>query len=444
MEQELFERAPVPKAYFKFALPVVFSMVFSLVYNMADTYFIARTGNTNLIAGVSLGAPIFTLMIALGDIFGLGGSSYISRLFGQKEAEEGKRVSVFCFYGAIFVGVLSSALLLLFREQVLALLGTNADTYTYASQYYTWIAAGAPFIILSLTPSNILRTEGLTTESMVGSVLGTIVNIILDPIFIFTLHLGASGAAIATVCGNIVADLYFVWVLWRKSQKLSVDIRMFSVTVSKLKEVLVIGIPASVTNLMQSLGIAMVNRALLPYGNEKIAAMGIVMKINMIAVLVMVGFAFGGQPLIGYNYGAKNWKRLKKILQFSYFFECGIAVVVGSALALAAPWAMGRFVQEHALIQTGVQMLRIQQTGMACVAIVLVSTVVFQSTGKALSALLISLARQGVFLCVALAVFSAGFGYVGILASQPAADAMTAVLALLLFAAGLGKILFRY
>ena len=219
---------------------------------------------------------------------------------------------------------------------------------------------------------------------------------------------------------------------------------MFSVTVSKLKEVLVIGIPASVTNLMQSLGIAMVNRALLPYGNEKIAAMGIVMKINMIAVLVMVGFAFGGQPLIGYNYGAKNWKRLKKILQFSYFFECGIAVVVGSALALAAPWAMGRFVQEHALIQTGVQMLRIQQTGMACVAIVLVSTVVFQSTGKALSALLISLARQGVFLCVALAVFSAGFGYVGILASQPAADAMTAVLALLLFAWGLGKILFRY
>ena len=139
MENEIFEKAPVPKAFFTMALSVVFSMVISLVYNMVDTYFIARTGNTNLVAGVSLGAPIFTLMIALGDIFGLGGSSVISRLFGEKKDADGKRLSVFCFYGAILCGIVIAALMLLFRRPILGLLGADADTYTYASQYYTWL-----------------------------------------------------------------------------------------------------------------------------------------------------------------------------------------------------------------------------------------------------------------------------------------------------------------
>ena len=437
MEQELFESAPVRKAYFKFALPVVFGMVLTLVYNMADTYFIARTGNTDLIAGVSLGAPIFTLMIALGDIFGLGGSSYISRLFGQKKDEEGKRVSVFCFYGAIGIGILSSLFLLAFHRPIIGLLGADDATYRYAFQYYICIAAGAPFIILTLTPNNILRTEGLATEAMTGSVLGAVLNIILDPICIFVLGWGAAGAAIATVFSNFVTDVYYVWVIRHKSRKLTVDIRLFSVTADKLKEVLTIGFPASVTNLMQSFGIAMVNRQLLVYGNDKIAAMGIVLKINMIAVLVMVGFAFGGQPLIGYNYGARNRKRLKEILRFAYFSECGLAVFIGGLLALFAPWMMQFFVQDPEMIRTGVQMLRLQQTSMACVAVVLVSTVTFQSAGKAMGAFLLSVMRQGVFLAVVLSVLAQTAGYVGILISQPTADLMTALLAVPLFVVSL-------
>ena len=171
-KNDLFEKAPIPRAYFTFALPVVFSMVVSLVYNMVDTFFIAQTGNTDLVAGVSLSAPVFTLMIALGDIFGLGGSSVISRLFGQKLDKDGKRLSVFCFYGAIACGILVTVLLLLFRGPVLTLLGADRDTMTYASQYYTYIALGAPFIIVSYTPLNLLRTEGFATASMVGSILG--------------------------------------------------------------------------------------------------------------------------------------------------------------------------------------------------------------------------------------------------------------------------------
>lgn len=218
MQEEIFEKYPIPKAYFKLALPVVFSMVISLIYNMVDTYFIAGTGNTDLVAGVALGTPIFTLMIALGDIFGLGGSSFISRLFGEKKFEDAKRISVFSFYGAIVCGVVVTVVLMLLRSPILGLLGASEATWEYASQYYTCIALGAPFIIVALTPSNQLRTEGFATASMIGSVLGAVVNIILDPVMIFGLGWGAAGAATAVLCSlRCLQCLRYFRLLYRNS-----------------------------------------------------------------------------------------------------------------------------------------------------------------------------------------------------------------------------------
>jgi len=181
MDNELFEKAPIPEAYFSLAMPVVLSMLVTLVYNMVDTYFIAHTGNTDMVAGVSLTAPVFTVMIALGDIFGLGGSSVISRLFGQHRFADGKRLSAFCFYAAIATGLLILVLGLAFRDPMLALLGATDDTWQYASDFYTLIIVGSPFIIVSMTPSNLLRTEGHAVQSMIGSVAGTAVNIVLNP-----------------------------------------------------------------------------------------------------------------------------------------------------------------------------------------------------------------------------------------------------------------------
>ena len=306
MENELFEHAPVPKAYFTMALPVVMGMVVNLVYNIVDTFFIARTQNAQLVAGVSLCAPIFTLMIALGDIFGLGGSSLISRLFGEKKDEEGKRASGFCFYAAILCGVLVTILLLLLKTPVLHLLGATDETIWYAGQYYQYLALGAPFIIVALTPSNLIRTEGLALQSMAATILGAVVNIILDPVFIFGLNMGAGGAAIATVIGNAASVVLLVYFVRTKSRKLTVSPKNIKISGAAVASILAIGIPASVTNIMQSFGIALTNRFLAGYGTEKVAAMGIAMKVNMIVVLVMVGFAFGAQPLLGYNYGAGN------------------------------------------------------------------------------------------------------------------------------------------
>ena len=432
MGNDLFEKAPIPKAYFSFALPVVFSMVISLVYNMADTYFIAATGNTNLVAGVSLGAPIFTLMIALGDIFGLGGSSVISRLFGKKMDEDGKRLSVFCFYGAIACGVIVTILMMIFRVPILNLLGAKSDTMQYASDYYTGLVMGAPFIILSFTPSNQLRTEVFSVASMTGTVLGSIINIILDPIFISVLGMGAAGAAIATVIGNVGADLFFVFFLLTKSKRLSVNPRGFFITKREIGEIFAIGIPASVTNFMQSLGIALTNRFLLVYGTEKVAAMGIVMKINMIAMLILVGFAFGSQPLIGYNYGAGNKKRLKAILAFSYKFECAAGAALVILLCVLAKPLISLFMNQENIINAGVPMLRLQLAGAIFTAVTLVSTCTFQSAGKALGAFILSVSRQGIIFAIVIFLLSKTIGYYGVLSAQPVSDFITAVIAVIL------------
>ena len=429
---DLFEKVPISKAYFKLALPVVLSMVISLVYNMVDTFFVAQTQNTNLVAGVSLCAPIFTLMIALGDIFGIGSSSVISRLFGQKQDEEGKNVSGFCFYGTIVCGILVSLIMMIARKPILTILGTNQATLPYASQYYTYMALGATLIIVSLTPSNLMRTEGLATESMIGTITGSIINMILDPIFILYLNMGAGGAAIATIIGYFASDLVFIYLTLKKSKKLSISLKHTHITKNEVISIFTIGIPASITNLMSSFAMAMTNNYLVTYGNDKVAAMGIVLKINMIVLLVMIGFAFGAQPLLGYNYGAHNTKRLKKIIKFDLFVEITFAVITSIILALFTPSFIKIFMNDPSIIQAGTLMLKFLLLSSPCVGIILVFTTLFQSEGKALPALLLSIGRQGIVFAIFL-LLSNIFGYYGIISSQMIADIITAIIALILY-----------
>ena len=438
MQNELFESASVPKAYMKLALPVVLSMMVSLVYNMVDTYFIALTGKQELVAGVSLAAPIFTLMIAFGDIFGLGGSSLISRLFGEKREEEAKRASAFCLSAAIGFGIFVTIVLLVFRTPILKLLGTDAATFEYAGEYYTWIAVGAASIILGLVPSNILRTEGLAMQAMAGSILGSIVNIILDPVFIFGLGQGAAGAAMATVIGNVIADVYYIYVMNKKAKRLSVSLKEIKIPGTMIRDILVIGIPASITNLMQSIMIMITNHYLIAYGTDKVAAMGIALKANMISAFILVGFAFGGQPLVGYNYGARNKKRLKEILRFAYLFEAGLALVFTISISVFAPAIIKIFMNQSDIITNGAMMLRFQQLGMVFMAVTLVSTCVCQSVGSAAGAFALSISRQGVLYAISLMVLNAIFGYTGIIATQACADVLTAVIALAIIRKVLG------
>ena len=220
---KVFEDYSVPKAVCTMALPSMLSMLINIVYNLADTFFVGQTGDSNQVAAVSVSMPLFLLFIAMGNLFGVGGCAFISRSLGEGKKDRVKTISAFCIYSAIGVGVLIGAIFLIFKNQILMLVGASENTVGLAADYLKWVAIGAPSIVLAITSSNLVRGEGAAKESMIGSVIGQITNIILDPIFIlhtgdklfgitmpFGLDMGVAGAAIATVIGNIVTVIYFL------------------------------------------------------------------------------------------------------------------------------------------------------------------------------------------------------------------------------------------
>lgn len=433
MENEIFNEPRVSKAYIRLSVPLVLSMVVTLIYNLADTFFVAQTNDTNIVAGVSLGAPLFTLLMAVGNIFGQGGSSLISRLLGQKDRDGVRHASSFCFYITIFAGIIIGIAMLLLRVPLLYVIGANEETFAHASSYYTYLAIGAPAVMLSFIHSNLLRSEGMSKESMAGTIMGAVVNIILDPIFISVLGWGAGGAAIATVIGYLFSDVFFAIIVVKRSKMLSILPKEIKIPAKHVGQILGIGIPAAIVNLMQSVSIVLVNQFLLPFGNDKIAAMGIVLKVSMIALLLLTGFAFGGQPLFGYYYGAGDKKRLSELFRFCICFISIMAVFLSVIIILFAPNLMRCFMQNESIIADGTLMLRWQVITMVFVGVVLLMTIVFQSLGKVVGSFILSVSRQGVIFLVVLAVAYYTSGYMGIVVSQAIADAITAVIALVLF-----------
>ena len=257
----------IVRTYFHLALPVVVGSIITIIYSLADTYFIAQTGNALLVAGVSVCAPLFTVLMAFGNIFGQGGSSLISRLLGRKETETVRHISSFCFYIALLTGTVVGGGMLLFRDPLLGALGASSDTLPYAAEYATVLLAGAPLIVANFIHMNLLRCEGMAGLSMAGTVIGSVVNVILDPLMIPSM--GAAGAAAATVIGYLCSDAFLLLIVLRKSAYLSVVPRL-RVTGVQVKDILGIGITAAVTNLASSLCVVLINQQLLPYGDEKI------------------------------------------------------------------------------------------------------------------------------------------------------------------------------
>lgn len=429
----VFDTQHLVRTYFTQALPVVFSMIIGLVYNLADTYFVARTGSTLIVAGVSVCAPVFTVLMAFGNVYAQGGSSLISRLMGKKDIGSVRRVSSFCFYLAIATGVVLAVPMLVFQRPILKMLGASEAVMPYAREYYLVLAAGAPAVILPFIHSNLLRCEGSSTLSMLGNVGGSVINIILDPIFIQVLDMGAAGAAIATVIGNLASDLFFLGIVLKKSPYLSVDPRSWRVSGGELGQIFSVGITAAVTNIASSACVVVVNQFLKGYGDDKIAAWGIAGKIGMISQMVLIGLAFGGVPLFGYLYGGKDFVKLKKLLRFCAAFISCYGLVMAALIMLLASWLSGIFMDDPGVTADSTVMLRWQVSGSAFAGIVLLFTCLFQATGKAVPALVLSLSRQGL---VFLAVLGAGVliaGFTGLLAAQPIADLLSAVLAVVMW-----------
>lgn len=428
--RELFENAPVSKAVAVMAVPTMISMLVVVIYNMADTFFIGQTGDPMQVAAVSLATPVFMVFMALGNLFGIGGSSAISRALGEKKAERAKNISSFCCYGSLGLGIVMALLFLVGMDGILKLIGASENTVGYARDYLTYIAFGGPFIMFGTAFGNILRGEGAAKESMIGNMIGTVTNIVLDPIMILGLGWGVVGAAVATVIGNMAASGFYLVYFLRKKSSLSIRLGDFKAGERIASGVMAIGIPASLNNILMSCANIVLNQVLISYGDTPVAAMGVAMKANMLLVLLQIGLCSGIQPLIGYNYGARNKKRLMQVFRFT-----GIcAVVMGTLLTIlmvAARQSIIRaFIDDSQVVAYGIQMVIALQISGPALGILFLCINTIQGMGKAVPSLVLTICRQGLVFIPAVYILNGVFGLDGVIYAQPAADFISIVLSL--------------
>lgn len=428
LEKDWMGTMKVSKAVAKMAIPSVISSLVTVVYNMADTFFVGQTGDALQVAAVSLTNPIFILFMAFANMFGMGGSAAASMALGQKNEKRVRQVSAFATYASLIVGVLFAVILLMFTGPILSLFGADAQTYEYARGYTVYVAVGAPFIIWSAAASFVVRAEGASREAMIGSMIGTIANIVLDPIFISGFGMGAAGAAIATTIGNLMASAYYLWYFLRRSKVMSLRPKDFTCREGILKGVCSTGLPTAIFSALMSVSTIVLNQILVAYGNDPVAAIGIVFKANMFITFLQMGLANGIQPLLGYSYGAGSMKRFQEVERFTKKC-CVIVGVAATVLFFVAREPIIRlFISDNDVVYYGVEMLVAYMVSGPFIGILFVNMNCMQSVEHALPATILSVMRQGVLLIPLLYLLEAVAGLDGVIYGQAITDYIAVIL----------------
>lgn len=443
---KIFAEYKVPRAVAAMALPSMMGMLINIIYNLADTFFVGQTGDSNQVAAVSVSMPLFFFFLAIGNLFGIGGCAFISRSLGEGKKDKVKTISSFCIYGALVLGIFIGILFFFFREPLLYLVGASDNTIGFAKDYLKWVAVGAPFSVLSITVCNLVRGEGAAKISMVGSVLGQVVNVILDPIFIldsgdklfgitlpFGLDMGVAGAAIATVLGNVFSVVFFLVYFLRGKSILSITPKRFSMKNGIAKGVINVGLPASLNNLLMSISNIIVNIVLVSYGDNAVAAMGVAMKANMLVIMLQIGLAQGVQPLIGYCYGAKNYTRMKKCMGFSIVYNIVIGTVMMLFYLVFRENVISMFIDDAEVVSLGVKMLTAIMSPGPVIGIMFVLNFAFQGMGKGIQSFILSVGRQGLVYIPLLFILNKLVGLDGIIWAQATADFVCVIMSIIMF-----------
>jgi putative MATE family efflux protein len=428
----LMERAPVSEAIIRLALPMMAAMLAQSIYNMTDMFFIGQTGNLNMVAAVSLVFPIFMLSQALGNVFSNGGASYISRLLGIKNSREAQNVSAVSFYAAIASSALLAVLLLCFKTPILALIGAGDTTIDYADGYFFITTLFMPIAVTTTVFSGLMRSEGATDKAMILQLLGIGLNIALDPVFILLFGWGTQGAAWATVAGEAASFAYGVWYFTSKKTALSIRLKYSSPDKTMLREIFAIGIPSGLSNTLLSIAIVFSNRIAAGFGDFVVAASGVQMRIASLCFMLVAALTMGYQPFAGFNYGAKNYDRLRQGFKITLIFSSLLCCAGSLLFFLCGDFLISFFINDAQTIEAGAAMLRAFITGLLFLGIQTTLMTTFQALGKSAAATLVSLGRQLLFYVPLLFILSELFGFKGFIFALPASDILTAVLALAL------------
>jgi putative MATE family efflux protein len=416
--------APVVGLVCSLAAPSIVIMLISALYNMADTYFVGSLG-TSVVAAVGIAFPLMAVIQALGFFFGQGSGNFMSRALGARETERASRMASTGFFSGIIAMVIIAAVCLVFLDPLVKVLGATPTIAPHAEEYIFFILLASPWMVAATVLNQQLRFQGSASIAMVGMVSGAVLNIVLDPLFIFVFNMGIKGAAAATMLSQIVSFIVLLAFGCTREGIIPIKVRYFSPSFPIFVEMFRGGIPALLRQSIASLSTVVVNHFSGAYGDAAIAAISIVNRIYMFAGSAMIGFGQGFQPVCGYNYGAKLYDRLKKAFWFCVRLSVAGLAVTSALLAVFAPQIIALFRRDDPeVIRIGSLGLRIYCVSLPFAAWVIMCNMMTQTIGKALYASLGAVSRQGLFLIPCLLVFNRlfGLGLLGIQISLPAAE----------------------
>ena len=425
---ELLGSAPIPNALMALGIPIMIGMLINALYNLVDAYFVGGLGETQM-GAISIVFPLGQVVVGLGLMFGNGAASYLSRLLGRGDKGTANKVASTALYSSVFIGAVIIILAAIFLKPILAMLGATDTIMPYALAYARIYVISSIFNVFNVTMNNIVTSEGAAKTTMCALLLGAVLNIGMDPVFIYTLDMGVAGAAIATAISQFVSTLVYLSYMLRKKSAFTFRVREFALNGQMMTEILKIGVPTLTFQLLASLSIALVNRAAMDYGDAVIAGMGAVTRITSMGTLVVFGFLKGFQPIAGFSYGAKKFDRLREATKTSIRWSTIFCVAVGSLMALLSTQIISQFTDGNAeMISVGSKSLMANGLSFFLFGFYTVYSSLFLALGKGTAGFILGACRQGICFVPAILILPMACGINGILYAQPAADVLSAII----------------
>ncbi len=427
-KMELLGNAPIPKALISMGIPTMLGMMVNAIYNLVDAYFVGGLG-TSQMGAISVVYPLGQVVVGLGLLFGNGAASYLSRLLGKGDKEKANQVASTALYSSITVGVIMIIFSMIFLRPILKLLGATDSIMPYAVTYASIYIVSCIFNVFNVTMNNIVTSEGAAKTTMLALMAGAILNIGLDPVFIYVLDMGVAGAAIATAISQIISTLVYLTFVLRKKSIYNFRIKNCTFTKEIISEIFKIGIPTLVFQILTSLSISLVNTQARPYGDSVIAGMGAVTRVVSMGSLMVFGFIKGFQPIAGYSYGAKKFDRLYEAIKTSIIWSTAFCVIYGLVLTIFSKGIISQFTKgDLEMIRVGTQSLRINGISFMLFGFYTVYSSLFLALGKGLAGFILGACRQGICFVPVILILPAFWGINGILYVQPIADLLSAII----------------
>ncbi|HDJ1614282.1 TPA: multidrug efflux MATE transporter MepA [Staphylococcus aureus] len=425
-----FEKSPVFKAMMHFSLPMMIGTLLSVIYGILNIYFIGFLEDSHMISAISLTLPVFAILMGLGNLFGVGAGTYISRLLGAKDYSKSKFVSSFSIYGGIALGLIVILVALPFSDQIAAILGARGETLALTSNYLKVMFLSAPFVILFFILEQFARAIGAPMISMIGMLASVGLNIILDPILIFGFDLNVVGAALGTAISNVAAALFFIVYFMKNSDVVSVNIKLAKPNKEMLSETFKIGIPAFLMSILMGFTGLVLNLFLAHYGNFVIASYGISFRLVQFPELIIMGLCEGVVPLIAYNF-MSNKGRMKDVIKAVIMSIGVIFVVCMIAVFTIGHHMVGLFTTDQAIVEMATFILKVTMTSLLLNGIGFLFTGMLQATGQGRGATIMAI-LQGVVIIPVLFIMNALFGLTGVIWSLLIAESLCALAAMLI------------